>query len=203
MVINAQINAQLIRQTEQPNQYWLIYLNLDKEIELPVNFFVEVEGIELKLFSQDSSNKQAQFLAKQSLNQTTSFTINLKRNSDWRFLDEFEKKLDSKKTHCILVPEQNIAQGFYLSKKFGRNYSLALIMEAKSEFPFQIKPAKFMFKNLPIKAAGMIGACSLLEDWKIPNRLCSQTGIPGCFDGDLDAFENIWQPPVDWLIINL
>ncbi len=197
------ISAQFIRQTEQPNQYWLIEFKLEQATELPVNFFIVAEGVQLSLFSQNTSNNQIQFLAKQSLSQTQSINIDFYNNLAWYFLDDFEKKLDLNKTNCLLVSEKNLAQSFYISKQFRKTYSMVLILEAQTQFPFQIKPARFMFENLPIEAASMIGACPLLEDWKIPNRLCNLSGLPGCFDGDLKDFENFWQPPPNWLVIHL
>ncbi len=201
------ITAQFIRQTEQPNHYWLIQWTAPVCIELPVNFFIKVEGIQLNLFSQkltnNLSNNQIQFLAKQPLQQTKNLQFNFNNHQKWYFLSDFEKKLSLNRTHCLLVSKDNIAQAFYLSKQLGSKYSLVLIMEAQEDFPFPIKPARFMFDNLPIEAAHMIGACPLLEDWKIPNRLCSHSGIPGCFDGSLDLFKSVWQPPSDWFIIHL
>ncbi|CAN8139329.1 conserved hypothetical protein [uncultured Thiomicrorhabdus sp.] len=52
-----------------------------------------------------------------------------------------------------------------------------VLLHAQKKFPFAIKPARFMVQGTPPEA---IGACTLLEDWKIANRLCSEDFIAGC-----------------------
>lgn len=118
-------------------------------------------------------------------------------------LNTFKASLPAEKTLCFLVTESALAQAFYLGKQLQNEFSMVMILESQAGFPFAVKPARFMFEDLPDEAVSMIGACPLLEDWGIPNRLCSHQGLPGCFDGDLKTFKSLWQPPEDWHLITL
>lgn len=118
-------------------------------------------------------------------------------------LKGFKAGLPAEKTLCFLVAESALAQAFYLGKSLQNEFSMVMILESQAGFPFAVKPAQFMFEDLPDEAVSMIGACPLLEDWGIPNRLCSPVGTPGCFDGDLKTFKSLWQPPADWHLITL
>jgi hypothetical protein len=105
------------------------------------------------------------------------------------------------KTATIIQPEANlliIASGlemanlFYLAKQRdstqSTGHTLALL-HSEDSFPFTVKPARFLLPEMPAEA---IGACPLLEDWKIGNRLASDLGLPGCFDGSLTDLLEQW-----------
>lgn len=56
-----------------------------------------------------------------------------------------------------------------------------VVLLSGESFPCVIKPARFMVRELP----ELIAACPLLEDWGFANRLASNAGLPGCFEGNL------------------
>lgn len=64
-----------------------------------------------------------------------------------------------------------------------------VLLHASTSFPFAIKPARFMVETTPPEA---IGACALLEDWKIANRLCSEQFIGGCAQMSLCEMLQEW-----------
>lgn len=74
------------------------------------------------------------------------------------------------------------------SKDQIKGQTLALL-HSSNGFPFVVKPARFLFPELPAEA---IGASSLLEDWKINNRLASELDLPGCFEGSLAELLEHW-----------
>jgi hypothetical protein len=76
-----------------------------------------------------------------------------------------------------------IADVLLLAQHYRPYANQILLCLAADCFPFAIKPARFMVSELP----HLIAACPLLEDWGFANRLASETGLPGCFEGDLKA----------------
>jgi dihydroorotate dehydrogenase electron transfer subunit len=56
---------------------------------------------------------------------------------------------------------------------------LALV-SSEVPFPFTPRPSQFMVPGVP---ADTIAAMPLMEDWKIPSRLASLKGFPGCYEG--------------------
>jgi dihydroorotate dehydrogenase electron transfer subunit len=64
-----------------------------------------------------------------------------------------------------------------------------VLMGSEVPFPFQQRPSQFLIPGLP---EGVIGAMPLLEDWKIPSRLASLQGYPGCFEGFITDLARHW-----------
>lgn len=62
---------------------------------------------------------------------------------------------------------------------------LSLSDAEKNEFPFTPTPSQFVLSDFPL---GVLAACPLLEDKKIPSRLISDSFLPGCYDGNLAEF---------------
>jgi len=56
---------------------------------------------------------------------------------------------------------------------------------SQTQFPFTPVPSQFIVSNIPV---GVLAACPMLEDKKIPSRLLSETVVPGCYEGAMDAF---------------
>ncbi len=95
-------------------------------------------------------------------------------------------------THVILLgSEGHMANLFYLAKLRSQqpNTQTLALLHSDTTFPFKAKPARLMTPNLPPEA---IGACTLLEDWNTPNRLASQQGFAGCFEGTLETLFSDW-----------
>jgi len=76
-----------------------------------------------------------------------------------------------------------IADALLLAQHYRAYANQGLVLLAADQFPFAIKPARFMVSELP----HLIAACPLLEDWGFANRLASESGLPGCFEGSLSA----------------
>jgi dihydroorotate dehydrogenase electron transfer subunit len=64
-----------------------------------------------------------------------------------------------------------------------------VLMGSEVPFPFRQQPSQFLIPGLP---EGIIGAMPLLEDWKIPSRLASLQGYPGCFEGFITDLARHW-----------
>jgi dihydroorotate dehydrogenase electron transfer subunit len=64
-----------------------------------------------------------------------------------------------------------------------------VLMGSEVPFPFRQRPSQFLIPGLP---EGVIGAMPLLEDWKIPSRLASLQGYPGCFEGFITDLARHW-----------
>lgn len=64
-----------------------------------------------------------------------------------------------------------------------------VLMGSEAPFPFRQRPSQFLIPGLP---EGVIAAMPLLEDWKIPSRLASLQGYPGCFEGFITDLARYW-----------
>lgn len=196
----------------QANGFMLWHYQMDNAQPLPINYAVVLkDGEPLPLFSQTAD--RLSFLTNRTTPapQTLQILLKpLKNYQAWYFLDDFyaQNQLNfndstPKPTLCFLVSHPAIAQAFRLAPLLKAHANLIMVLESTHHFPFAIKPAKFMLNSLPNFAASAIGASSLLEDWGIPNRLCSPLGLPGCFDGTLDQLDAAWHYPKDWQLIRL
>ena len=183
-----------IQQSEQANGFWLIQFTLQNPLPFEQSigkafYFTEVPEIELYLFQHAKHNQQQyQFLSKQALP-----SEKLTRPGN----------LTSNDSNSMFIPKENLpllilgdglamANSFALAKhranlKLEEPTLAALATD--TAFPFMIKPARFLMPDMPAEA---IGACTLLEDWKIQNRLISHNGLPGCFEGDLAELFDYW-----------
>lgn len=105
----------------------------------------------------------------------------------------------------LTVPAHATATALALLQLFKDDYQWLVILEhaPQSAFPFQPKPALLMWPELAKTAPEAIGCLPLLEDWGIPNRLCSPDGHAGCFDGSLADLLKNWTPPNDWQTLAL
>lgn len=105
----------------------------------------------------------------------------------------------------LTAPAHATATALALLHPFKDDYQWLVILEhaPQSAFPFQPKPALLMWPELAESAPEAIGCLPLLEDWGIPNRLCSPTGQAGCFDGSLTDLLKTWTQPADWQTLAL
>lgn len=83
----------------------------------------------------------------------------------------------------LLITGENlgIADTLLTAHHLKHHAAQCLVLLAGESFPCVIKPARFMVRELP----ELIAACPLLEDWGFANRLASNAGLPGCFEGTL------------------
>lgn len=189
---------QFIQQTEQPNGYWLVELEQENTQPAPVNWQLTVDKITLQLFAQQRN--RLQFLTTQALSLTPGSEINPPKHSQaWLFLQDIVNKLPQNQPVLILASGIKIATAFYLSKALSQDFDIRTILHTKNAFPFQIKPARFMFADFPAYA---IGASTLLEDWKVPNRLCCDGFLPGSYEGSISELFTEWTPPSNWETID-
>ncbi|VAW49453.1 hypothetical protein MNBD_GAMMA04-1388 [hydrothermal vent metagenome] len=202
-----------ISQTEQEGGYWLISLQLPSTCFptqkpssttlkiLPPLFHINDQfrlsnsDERLFLFQHTPSNTQhhLQFLCKQPILITdhTKLKIPPPTHKSARQIKPTENLL-------FLGSDLHVAPLFYLAKQRSmhlnadhdekKGQTLALL-HSHDAFPFRVKPAQLMSQHLPPQA---IGCSTLLEDWKITNRLTSDLGLPGCFDGDLAELFSYW-----------
>ena len=184
-----------VQQSEQINGFWLVGFSLTSPLTLEKSlgrtfYFQEAPEIPLCLF-QDTSNQSSnsyQFLAQQALpeNLITQLT---------EVCCESNQTLTLPKTDTptlILANNLFMANAFALVKQqtsMPSNTNISIILASDGAFPFMVKPARYLMQEMPPEA---IGASTLLEDWKVQNRLASITGLPGCFDGDLFEMFNYW-----------
>ncbi len=179
-----------ISQSVQAGNYWLIMVTLTTDDTLPFGYKVIVDANEWVLFSQ--TKKSASFLSYAKYQNIKDNSISFLQNNPANLI------LSTEKTYLLLASDLNMASAFYLLKELRNKYKFIVILSATNNFPFIVKPAQFMFTGFPAHA---IGSCPLLEDWKVVNRLCSNQGLPGCFDGDIAQLFIHWTPAKDWEIL--
>ncbi|WEJ62326.1 hypothetical protein [Thiomicrorhabdus lithotrophica] len=184
-----------VQQAEQINGFWLVSFSLSTPLTLEKTlgrtfYFQEVPEILLCLF-QDTSNRSThsyQFLVQQALpeNIITQLTaICCESNQNLTLPNSDTPTL-------ILADNLFMANTFAFAKYQISQTSNSItnsILASDNAFPFIVKPARYLMPEMPPEA---IGASTLLEDWKVQNRLASHAGLPGCFDGDLFEIFNYW-----------
>ncbi len=77
------------------------------------------------------------------------------------------------------------------------HHTTLLLLQADNELPFKPTPCRIMISGMP---AGVIATLPLLSQWNIALRMASHTGLPGCFEGDVDELATQWlnnQPTPD------
>lgn len=183
-------------QTEQLNGFWLINLALNEEISLSEGlnslfYLKDAPNIHLVLFqhAKDNPSKHYQFLTQIPLPKDVLKNGTLlcsEPDSNIGQLPEAAQPL------LILANNLHVAKAFALTKHRSLNQPHSItnvILSTENAFPFMVKPARYLMDEMPAEA---IGACTLLEDWKIQNRLASDARLPGCFEGSLDEILSEW-----------
>ena len=69
-----------------------------------------------------------------------------------------------------------------------------VVMGSEVPFPFTPRPSQFMVAGV---GGGATACMPLLEDWRIPSRLASRQGYPGCFDGLVTDLARAWLAALD------
>lgn len=64
-----------------------------------------------------------------------------------------------------------------------------VLMGSEVPFPFTPRPSTILVPGMP---DGVIATMPLLEDWRIPCRLASRQGYPGCFEGVVTGLARLW-----------
>jgi dihydroorotate dehydrogenase electron transfer subunit len=64
-----------------------------------------------------------------------------------------------------------------------------VIIGSEVPFPFTAKPSAIMVPGMP---DGVIASMPLLEDWRVPSRLASLQGYPGCYEGYVTDLARSW-----------
>ncbi|CAH9016858.1 dihydroorotate dehydrogenase electron transfer subunit [Candidatus Nitrosacidococcus sp. I8] len=101
-------------------------------------------------------------------------------------------QLDSKYSRPLLLGGGvGIPPMIFLADLLRHNthYKPLVLMGSEIPFPFQQKPSQYIVSGLPSE---VIGAMPLLENWKIPNRLASLQGYPGCYEGYVTDLARLW-----------
>jgi dihydroorotate dehydrogenase electron transfer subunit len=73
--------------------------------------------------------------------------------------------------------------------RYDRRFSPFAILGSEVPFPFNARPSQHLVPGLPPAA---IAAMPLLDDWRIPSRLASLQGYPGCFEGYVTDLARAW-----------
>jgi dihydroorotate dehydrogenase electron transfer subunit len=64
-----------------------------------------------------------------------------------------------------------------------------VLMGSEIPFPFHARPSTILVPGIPPEA---IAAMPLLEEWRVPSRLASFAGFPGCYTGYVTSLAAIW-----------
>jgi len=163
-----------------PGQY--VHLSIDESIEQ--GCIAYVMGVD---------QKQAQV----SLYLSALNSINLdlsQKNQLWISLAKGEAFPQPEFSNLLLIlaDELGLASVIFLSQflSAGKTQSRALVfLYSESQFPFSAQPSRFLVPNM---LPGVIAACPLLEDRKIPSRLASSEFLPGCYQGSITEFIHEW-----------
>lgn len=187
---------------EQLNGYWLLSLQVvtdlstDKSIEdiISADFRIMPNERQIHLFSAQSLNEnqwQLQFLSDSQWELPKKAVLQI----NWR-----NRALAVNADKLLLLGENLQMAPLFAIAKYrqtqNKSDSDLVLLHATKQFPFAIKPARFMVEATPAEA---IGACTLLEDWKVANRLCSQEFIGGCAQMTLAEMFAEWLQTIEWI----
>jgi hypothetical protein len=89
--------------------------------------------------------------------------------------------IDANQPLLIMGENLGIADALFAAHHLKHHAAQCLVLLAGESFPCTIKPARFIVSELP----NLIAACPLLEDWGFANRLATESGQVGCFEGNL------------------
>lgn len=181
-----------LSQTPQPGGYWLIHAHCPpgQAPIVGVRFHLHnAAHIPLALFQQQPD--RLELLSRAPLPDSV-----LNSQAPWALHQEGGCTLPSPVNvdtpTLLLGSDLGIAPLLYLGKHYAQSNRLApwvALLHASEDFPFAVKPARYLLPNSPAEA---IGSCALLEDWHLPNRLASEQGRPGCYEGSLSALFAYW-----------
>ncbi|QKI88506.1 hypothetical protein [Thiomicrorhabdus xiamenensis] len=173
---------------------------------------VECEAADSPLLAENLSGMQAtfSFLPQLPLELFSQQVLNNRVRLQFLTQDSKPEELDSDSAEpaCLVIrtrsipfpeAEQNVlllGEDLFMAPLFpiakqrqnATGATLALL-HAQQGFPFAVKPARFMVESTPPEA---IGASALLEDWKVANRLSSESFIAGCAQMTLSEMLHYW-----------
>lgn len=194
--------------SEQTAGYWLISLTLSSPFlfDVGTSFWLDSNPGPLHLFHQElqSDHVKLQLLSRVAVAKTIPPSQLHSRSPKSSTIIPIAGNL------LILGSGLEMATLFYIAKQRQSSHTAGqtlALLHSEQGFPFTVKPARFILPEMPAEA---IGTCPLLEDWKIGNRLASELGLPGCFEGSLVDLLTQWiqhhnqQPetkPKKWQVI--
>ncbi|MDX1347758.1 MAG: hypothetical protein R3189_05865 [Thiomicrorhabdus chilensis] len=183
-----------IQQTSQPGGFWLVSATLAATPEtanIGALFHIK-DHPEISLTLFQTHTDHLQLLSQQSLPEgllCSQTPVELIQESD----DTMPTDVFYHQSSVLLLgADLGIAPLLHIARQASNRateVATMALLQASENFPFMVKPARFMLGSMPAEA---IGCCPLLEDWKIPNRLASISGLPGCFDGSLLELFGFW-----------
>ena len=74
-----------------------------------------------------------------------------------------------------------------LRKRKGQR--ILMMLQADGELPFRPVPCRTLLPGVP---AGVIATLPLLNDWGVIVRIASHSGLPGCYDGEVESLAEMW-----------
>ena len=220
MTTSQPIQLSELKQTAQSGDYWLISGVLDQPLESLCAFYTlntELANSETKQACSESGHSTVslslfdyqhptlKLLCEQPLSDT------LIKQGNLTIRPQAQSALDFSRDQTTLFVASDLGIGplFYVAKQLKNSgHKHLALLHASQGFAFAVKPAQIMLADFPDEA---IGACSLLEDWKIANRLASDLGLPGCLDGSLTDLITPWlnaenhrqlEQPLQWQLLH-
>ncbi|WP_178862122.1 hypothetical protein [Thiomicrorhabdus cannonii] len=179
-----------ISQSPQAGGFYVLNLELEQApTSLAYRYTLPEAALQATLFHAQQT--QLQLLSQAALE--PAFLENSALTTLSALTDTMPEKTlaETQQATLLLGADLGIGPLLYEARRLSQTHRAPLfaLLHASEGFPFAVKPAKFMASGLPVQA---IGACPLLEDWKIPNRLSSAWGLPGCYDGNLPELFARW-----------
>lgn len=182
--------AKWLSQQQQIHDYWLIRIQLIDHTDLaewPIGTRFNWKHHQAWLFQQSGSELSLLSLGAWPMEDHQTLELNALifqtlNNQAW----------SSASNQLWLGSELSQAAVFDAAKRWQQaaqpKGQFIALLHTQNHFAFQPKPAQFILDLVP----EAIGAATLLEDYGVANRLASEQGLPGCYDGSLVDLYQAW-----------
>lgn len=179
--------GRLIQHAELINNHLMLKVNLPNTSQLcQPGQVVTVNNRNAVITDCDTTTSQVELLYPNPENTPPKSGVNISFNAQSPYFDTD----DIIGRPLILTENEMFGAAIFFTRKLIPSTLPALtIMEFTSSSPFRPHPSRMLVPGLP---EGVIATMPLLEQWSVPNRICSTQDWPGCYDGSAAALAQHW-----------
>lgn len=143
-----------------------------------------VNVIPAYIFSVNQAARWIEIFISHHLYERLSLKIELKKIFITDLLGDAFVLSDGVNRPLLIADESGLPAIIFFAGKIKAAHQVQplVLLYSEESFPFTPVPSQFVVSNFP---AGVLAACPLLEDKRIPSRLICENLLPGCYDGNI------------------